>query len=64
MTYRADSDSLLITTSLLDEFWTKALASKRKKIGLCKDMGLRRHVCIVFWPNPPIAILELPNCLS
>ena len=32
--------------------------------GLCKDMDLHRHVCIVFWPNPPIAILELPNCLS
>ena len=23
-----------------------------------------RHVCIVFLPNPPIEILELPNCLS
>ena len=22
-----------------------------------------RHVCIVFLPNPPMAILELPNCL-
>ena len=27
-------------------------------------MGLYRHVCIVFWPNPPIAILESPYCLS
>ena len=26
--------------------------------------GLHRHVSKVFWPNPPIAILELPNCLS
>ena len=32
--------------------------------GLYKDIGLCRHVCIVFWPNPPIAILESPNCLS
>ena len=29
-----------------------------------QSMGLHRHVCIVFWPNRPIAILELPNCLS
>ena len=29
---------------------------------LCKNMVLRRHVCIVFLPNPPIAILKLPNC--
>ena len=28
------------------------------------SMGLHRHVCIVFLPNPSIAILELPNCLS
>ena len=26
--------------------------------------GLHRHVSKVFWPNPPIAMLELPNCLS
>ena len=32
--------------------------------GLCKDTGLHRHVHIVFWPNPPITILELPNYLS
>ena len=25
---------------------------------------LHRYVCIVFWPSPPIAILELPKCLS
>ena len=25
---------------------------------------VHRHVCIVFLPNPPIAILELSNCLS
>ena len=27
-------------------------------------MILHRHVCIVFLPNPPVAMLELPNCLS
>ena len=32
--------------------------------GLCKYKVLHRHVCIVFLPNPPIVILELPNCLS
>ena len=32
--------------------------------GLCEDKVLHRHVCFVFLPNPPIAILELPNCLS
>ena len=31
---------------------------------LGKNMVLHRHVCIVFLPNPPIAILELPYCLS
>ena len=31
---------------------------------LCKSMVLYRHVCFVFWLNPPIAILKLPNCLS
>ena len=31
---------------------------------LCKNMVLHRHVCIVFLPNPPIAILELPYCSS
>ena len=31
---------------------------------LCENKVLHRHVCIVFLPNPPIAILELPNCLS
>ena len=25
---------------------------------------LHRHVCIVFLPNPALAILGLPNCLS
>ena len=25
---------------------------------------VHRHVCIMFLPNPPIAILELRNCLS
>ena len=32
--------------------------------GLRENKVLRRHVCIVFLPNPPTAILELPNCLS
>ena len=32
--------------------------------GLCKNKVLHRHVCIAFLPNPPIVILELPNCLS
>ena len=32
--------------------------------GLCENKVLHRHVCIVFLPNPPIAILELPNCFS
>ena len=32
--------------------------------GLCKDKVLHRHVCIALLPNPPIVILELPNCLS
>ena len=27
-------------------------------------MVLHRHVCIVFLLNPPIAILELANCLN
>ena len=27
--------------------------------GLCKSKVLHRHACIVFLPNPPIAILEL-----
>ena len=27
-------------------------------------MILHRHVCIVFFPNPPIGILELPCCSS
>ena len=31
---------------------------------LCENKVLHRHVCIVFLLNPPIAILELPNCLS
>ena len=31
---------------------------------LCKSKVLHRHVYIVFLPNLPIAILELPNCLS
>ena len=25
---------------------------------------VHRHACIVFLPNPPIAIFELPSCLS
>ena len=29
---------------------------------LCNNIVLHRHVCIVFLPNPAIAILELPNC--
>ena len=29
---------------------------------LCKNLALHRHVCVVFLPNPPIAILELSNC--
>ena len=33
-------------------------------LGLCENKVLHRHVCIVLLPNPPIAILELPNCLS
>ena len=32
--------------------------------GLRENKVLHRHVCIVFLPNPPTAILELPNCLS
>ena len=32
--------------------------------GLCKNKVVHRQVCVMFWPNPPIAILELPNCLS
>ena len=32
--------------------------------GLCEYKVLHRHVCIVFLPIPPIAILELPNCLN
>ena len=31
--------------------------------GLCKNKVHHRHVRFVFLPNPPIAILELPNCL-
>ena len=31
---------------------------------LCESKVLHRHVCIVFLPNLPIAILELPICLS
>ena len=31
---------------------------------LSKNRVLYRHVCIVFLPNPPIAILELPHCSS
>ena len=31
---------------------------------LVKHKVLHRHVCIVFLPSSPIAILELPNCLS
>ena len=30
----------------------------------CENKVLYRHVCIVFLPNPPIAMLELPSCLS
>ena len=33
-------------------------------LDLCENKVLHRHVCIVFLPNPLIAILELPNCLS
>ena len=29
-----------------------------------KNTIFHRHVCIVFWPNPPVAILKLPNCSS
>ena len=30
--------------------------------GLFKNSVLRRHVCIVFWPNQPIRVSELINC--
>ena len=32
--------------------------------GLCENKVLHRHVCIVFLPNLPIAILESPNYLG
>ena len=31
---------------------------------LYKNMVLHRQVCIVFLPNPPIGILQLPYCPS
>ena len=42
---------------------TQLLAGKlTNQVGqpVCKNIVLHRHVCIVSWPNPPIAILELP----
>ena len=33
-------------------------------VSLCKNMVLHCHVRIVFLPNTPIPIVELPNCLS
>ena len=45
-------------------FRAKALRWKRYGQGLYESKVLHRHVRIVFLPNPPIAILELPNCLS
>ena len=32
--------------------------------GLCENKVLHRHLCIVFLPNRPIVIHELPSCLS
>ena len=32
--------------------------------GLFENKVLHCHVCIVLLPNPPIAIVQLPNCLS
>jgi hypothetical protein len=32
--------------------------------GLCKNLGLSRHVCIVFFPAQPIAMFTLSICSS
>ena len=43
---------------------TKLIGENAFVMAICENKVLHRHVCIVFLPNPPIAIAELPNCLS